>query len=323
MNTTRFQLAARGLRAPEISPDIVPPAGAGAELPPPSIGADLIARGKSRPKALPDEPEVVVAPAAEAAPDDVETVPAAEEPPAETAPEGETPEQELERLKAEKAALENPEGESDPVKAELAKLRAEVEALKAGKPVDENAVPAAVSDSAFRTVAELEKREKYLLDLVDFAEDHPDGFEGKDGSGNAVSHSAEELAKWARNARRELRTMPAERDKLRDMAAAAAANKAKFPTHFNAAHPDSRAVAAIFSEYPALRGNHRAAAEILAGRRAAKAPAARPPVKAPTPPAKSPTAPPVTGGRALPEPVDWKTVGRTGTGFGHTLIRRA
>lgn len=212
----------------------------------------------------------------------------------------ETPAQKLARLEAEKKALEGGEAaaETDPVLAKITALEAEVAALKAGKPVDESTVPSAPAQGRFKSDAEIKAHEDKLYYTLDFAEEHADGFEGKDDKGNPLSYTAEQIKAWAREAKRELRALPAEREALATTKAIGAANRAKYPTHFNAAHPDSKAVAALFLERPAIKGDHELAAQILAGRKAVKGAPAAAPAKTTVPPKV--TAPVSAGSPARP-----------------------
>lgn len=255
------------LRAPEPSPTEGSGTGGGADAPVVvapvvktlSIGAEIIKRGadraaeraKNTPGADIEESEAVEV-EEKAGDDGVADDEAAE----------------IEKLRAEKEALEK--GEAAPVAelTELQKLRAEVEALKAAKPVDEKAVPAAPSLSRFADEAALRKHEDNLYFTLDWAADNADGFEGKNASGLDVCYTAEDVKAMRRQAERDLRTMPQEREKLAEARTLAATNRKTYPSHFNGAHPDSKMVAELFAEQPQLAGNHKLAAEIIAGRKA-------------------------------------------------------
>lgn len=244
------------------------------------------------------------------------------------APAADSPEAILAALKAEKDALENPPAEpdpdapepiTDPVAAEIAKLKADIEALKAAKVAPPVPVEMPSADApVYKTEREIEDRERTLYRIIDLAEDNPEGGTFRDADGKSVEISGEQLAKDARAAQRALRELPAARTALIAYQARQKADRAAYPTHFNGAHPDHKAVAALFAEYPAIAGNHALAARLIKGVAPKPAGKAVPPgTRAPAAPAAR-VAAPLADTAKQPELYDVRALGE-GRGFGKYL----
>ena len=287
-----------------------------------SVGAAL------RTAALARAAEAAPAPA----PAQAEPVPVA---PAPEAPAQAAPAPATEASAPEVAAPESP-APSDPMAVLLAKLEA-LEAKLAGNPAPvapEPApepvaaeIPAAPAPPAFKTSADIDKAEAETERALAWLKANRDGVEYNDAQGKPVRLTADQVDDEIDRLRDELwRRLPKARADLAAYRTAEAAARAAHPTHFDPRHPDHKAIAALFAEFPSLAGNHRLAAEVLRGRRALAAPApqARPaaaPARAPIPPS-APVGEPVRAGVRTEPAIDRDRMARDGIGFGHLLRKR-
>lgn len=293
-----------------------------------SIGAAMRARGAAARAATPAVPATVT-PAAAAPVAAAPVEPVAAEPAAAPA-EPISPEPAAAPVEPEAVAPAPAPALPDAVAAELAALRAELAALKgAAAPVaapTEPEIPAVPvpASARFKTRADLERAEADTTAAVAHLRANRDGLEYRDGD-RTVRLSADQVAAELDRLYDDLAIrFPREREAMREREAVAAEARRAYPTHFDAKHGDSAAVRAIFAEFPGIAGDHRAAAAILAGRKAAAAPARPAPARAPARPAPVPAAPvpaPVSAGAAPVRTIDRDAIARGEGGFG-ALLRR-